>query len=52
LYFSHLTSNKNFKLTRQIANISAGTVGWHHNIPGIAMLVRKQSSFSDIANRH
>jgi hypothetical protein len=49
---SYLSSDENFKLTRQIVNISARIVGWPNNIAGIAMLVHKQSSFSDIANRH
>lgn len=36
----------------EIAAIPAGTVGWSHNVPCIAVLVADQSAFSNTANRH
>lgn len=52
LPYRYIISNQNFELTRKIGAIPAGTVGWSHKIPGIAVLVGKQSTFTDIANRH
>jgi nitroreductase len=50
--YRYFVSCENLELTRQIAEIPAGTVGWSHNVQGIAVLVGKQSSFTDVANRH
>ena len=36
----------------KIARISAGTIGWAHNVNCIAVLVGDLSAFSNIANRH
>ena len=35
-----------------LANISGGTGGWSHNIPAIAIVIGKQSSFTGTLNRH
>ena len=50
--FKYMISNKNKKLTTMIADISAGTAGWSHNIPAIVVLLGRQRSFSNDANRH
>lgn len=36
----------------KLAKISAGTVGWDHNIPALVVLVGRQRAFPNILNRH
>lgn len=52
LPYRYIVSNKDFNMTKKISDISAGTIGWSHNIPGIAVLVGKQSAFTNVSNRH
>lgn len=50
--YRYIICNNNKELIQKIAKIPAGTVGWYSNIPAIAVLVGKQSAFTNLANRH
>lgn len=50
--YRYVISNKEPSLTEEIARVSSGTDGWAQNIPCIAVLVGKQSAFSNVSNRH
>jgi len=49
--FKYYISTEKEKVNN-IVKIPAGTVGWNHNVPAIAVLVGRQRAFYDIANRH
>lgn len=52
LPYRYIVCEKDKDMVREISSISAGTSGWNHNIPVIAVLIGKNSAFPNVENRH